>query len=222
MSSRIAELVLFYPLMLFSLSFHEAAHAWTANQFGDPTAKRLGRITLNPWPHMDIIGTLVLPVVAILTATPLIGWGKPVPVDWRNLKHPRQDNLWIAAAGPISNIILAVVLAGVIRAFLAGIPHLSPSALVPGQWGGTAVSVLLTLFQTGVFLNLALAIFNLIPIFPLDGGNIIRGLLSERGVALYDQIFSRYGMLLLMVLFFSGMLSYVLIPVDWVAGWLLP
>src|SRR3989338_11523300 len=127
-SAKFLEFIIFYPLLLFSLSVHEAAHAWTANRFGDPTARRLGRVTLNPIAHIDIIGTFLLPVMAIFTGTPLIGWGKPVPVNWRNLKNPLKDNLWIAAAGPISNIILAIAFSfafrGVMMWAVSQDPHL--------------------------------------------------------------------------------------------------
>jgi len=101
-------------ILILSLSFHEAAHAWTANRLGDPTAKLLGRLTFNPMAHIDVIGTLVFPAIAIYSGFPLIGWAKPVPVDMRNLKAPRRDFAIVAVAGPISNVILAVAFAAVL------------------------------------------------------------------------------------------------------------
>ena len=217
-SAKFLEFIIFYPLLLFSLSVHEAAHAWTANRFGDPTARRLGRVTLNPIAHIDIIGTFLLPVMAIFTGTPLIGWGKPVPVNWRNLKNPLKDNLWIAAAGPISNIILAIAFSFAFRGVMMWAVSQDPHLLIENAWMGDTFSVLREICIRGVILNLALAFFNLIPIFPLDGGNIVRGLLSFRALQTYDTIFARYGMFILLVLFFSGVLRYVFLPVLWIAG----
>ena len=108
MENRLFDLVLFYPLLLFCLSFHEAAHALIADKLGDDTARLMGRITLNPIPHMDLLGTVFLPLMALMTGAPLIGWGKPVPVNPYHFKDPRRGNLWVALAGPVSNFIFPI------------------------------------------------------------------------------------------------------------------
>jgi Zn-dependent protease len=212
-------LALFYPVFLFSLSCHEAAHAWTANRFGDPTARLMGRITVNPLPHMDIIGTAVLPIVAILTGAPLIGWGKPVPVNPYNLKNPRKDELWIAGFGPLSNVVLALLFAAAGR-FELFLLDAAGAENVRG-FAATAAGAIYTICHMGVQLNLALAVFNLIPIFPLDGGGVIRGLLPERLVHKYDMI-SRQSIFLLLILFATGVLKFIFIPVRILSQMLLP
>jgi len=221
MQSRIFELLLFYPVFLFSLSVHEAAHAWVANHFGDSTAKDLGRITVNPLPHMDIVGTAFLPILGILTGAPVIGWGKPVPVDPRNLQNERKDHLWIAAAGPISNIVLALGFTAFAWGLLYALPHFSEANLTQGTMTYTTISGLLAITKMGVILNLVLACFNLLPLFPLDGSAIVRGLLPERHVPLFES-FSRFGMWILLGLFITGLLKYLLFPVFLVSGFLLP
>ncbi len=221
MQSRIIDLVLFYPVFLFSLSCHEAAHGWVSEKFGDPTARMLGRISLSPFPHMDMIGTVFLPIFGILTGAPVIGWGKPVPVDPRYYPNMRKDSIWVAAVGPASNIFLAVCFALLAWALVMVLPNLPAARIVPGSFGATVISALYAICQMGVVLNLSLAIFNMIPIAPLDGATVIRGVLPENMLAAYDQ-FSRYGMMFLLLLFVTGLLRYIFIPVMLLANVLLP
>jgi len=222
MQSRIMDLILFYPLFLFSLSFHEAAHGYVADKLGDDTARLLGRVTLNPLPHLDIIGTVFLPIMGILTGAPVIGWGKPVPVNPYKLKGDmRKSYLWVSACGPISNFLLAVVFAGLTHILFWMIPSFPRSMLIPGSAGAHILSGIFAICQMGVILNLILAFFNLIPLPPLDGGGILRGLLPTSSLEAFDK-FSRYSFLILLALFVTGLLRYILVPVILVAGYLLP
>lgn len=222
MHNRILELVLFYPLFLFSLSFHEAAHAFVADKFGDPTARLLGRVSLSPFPHMDLIGTLLLPVVGILTGAPVIGWGKPVPVNPYNLKgESRRSNLWVAAAGPASNIVLALIFAGLAHLVVRVIPAAMVESVEAGSLTASVIGVVYLLLETGVVLNLMLAVFNMIPLSPLDGGSVIRGILPVAALPTFDN-FSRYSFLILLALFATGLLRYLALPVLIIAGHLLP
>ncbi|MFA4874166.1 MAG: site-2 protease family protein [bacterium] len=222
MQNRLMELVLFYPLFLFSLSFHESAHAYVADKFGDSTARLLGRVSLSPFPHMDLVGTFLLPVFGILTGAPIIGWGKPVPVNPYRLRGEiRRSSLWVAAAGPISNISLALCFAGLAHGFVKVISGIPTGSVMPGSWSATALGALYSIFETGVVLNLVLAFFNLLPLPPLDGGTVIRGLIPASSLESFDN-FSRYGFLILLVMFATGLLRYILFPVLLIAGYLLP
>lgn len=182
-------------MLVLSLSFHEAAHAWTANRLGDPTARLLGRLTLNPLAHVDWIGTVLFPVVALMSNFPLIGWAKPVPVNWRNLKSPRRDFAVVALAGPVSNLILAVTFAMVL-------------AVAPLEPGG----VLWDAVRQMVGLNVLLAVFNLLPVPPLDGGNILSGIVPEGTARLVDVI-RPWGFLILYALLFTGGFEAIIMPI---------
>ncbi|MCP5465031.1 MAG: site-2 protease family protein [Deltaproteobacteria bacterium] len=157
--TKILEVLVFMPGFLFSLSVHEAAHGFVAWRFGDSTAKDLGRVTVNPVPHIDVLGTLILPILGLFTGF-LFGWGKPVPVDYRNLKNVKRDGLYIAAAGPVSNMILAFGFAGLVH--LALINETVLLSVVSSFVYGLIVTGLVQF----VFLNLALCFFNLIPVQP--------------------------------------------------------
>ena len=219
MAERLPFLLIFYPVFLISLSCHEAAHAWMSNRFGDPTARLLGRISLNPLPHMDIIGTVFLPIFGILTGAPVIGCGKPVPVNPYNLRDPRKDELFISVMGPTSNIVLALVFAGLGRLVAHYFNNMPPESIM--AFPTEALGIAFTACYMGVRLNLALAIFNMIPLYPLDGGGVIRGLLPDNMVMAYDRI-ARQGMFLILILFVSGLLKFIFIPVQIVSRVLLP
>jgi Zn-dependent protease len=162
-----------FIILVASLSVHEAAHAWASNRLGDPTARQLGRLTLNPLAHIDLIGTVVFPLVAMFSGIPLIGWAKPVPVDMRYLKAPRRDFALVALAGPVSNVLLAAVLVTLIN--LQG-------GLVPDD-GVTRFGLVLYM---AAFTNLLLAAFNMLPVPPLDGGNVLAGLVPESAARLIE------------------------------------
>jgi Zn-dependent protease len=186
-----------FAVLLLSLSIHEAAHAWAADRLGDSTARLLGRLTINPVAHIDPIGTLLLPGIAILTGLPIIGWAKPVPVNLHQLRHPRRDFMYIAAAGPASNVLQALTIAVLARiAFPSGMEL---------DFAGR-------LLVYSVFLNLLLALFNLLPVPPLDGGNVIGGLLPERIASAYDRLVRPWGFVLLYVILLSGLFAAVIVP----------
>lgn len=190
-----------FLILVVSLSVHEAAHAWTADRLGDPTARLLGRLTLNPFKHIDLIGTVIFPLLAVYSGLPLIGWAKPVPVNMRNLRHPRRDFAGVALAGPVSNLLLAVV--GVIILRLLPLPAV--------QADGTASLMTEFLFRF-ISLNVLLAVFNMLPVPPLDGGNVLAGLVPEPIARLIDQM-RPYGFLILYALMFSGILFQLTTPI---------
>ena len=191
-------------MLIASLSVHEAAHAWAADRLGDPTARHLGRLSLNPAVHVDPIGTLLFPAIAIMTNLPLIGWAKPVPVDPRYLKHPTRDFALIAAAGPASNLAMAVI-GAVIFAML-------PTA-APGDIAGRMVaSAPREIFFVFTYLNVMLAVFNMIPVPPLDGGNVLLGVLPPAGARIVEQL-RPYGFILLYALMLTGVLGKFVWPI---------
>jgi Zn-dependent protease len=185
------------------LTVHEAAHAWAADRLGDSTARGLGRLSLNPAVHIDPIGTLLFPLLAILANLPLIGWAKPVPVNMAALGPAfRQKFMVIAAAGPVSNLVLAVSAALGLR-------------VIGGDNAASAV------LELAIFVNVLLAVFNMVPVPPLDGGNVLAGLLTGPMARAYDGL-RPYGFVILYGLMLSGMLSTVVSPAASVLlGWLL-
>mgnify|MGYP001566748232 CR=1 FL=1 len=185
---------IFFIVLLFSLTVHEMAHAFTADRLGDPTARLLGRISLNPLVHADPIGTVLFPLLSLVTNAPLIGWAKPVPVDIRQLRHHRRDFMLVAAAGPASNLLIAVV-----ASILLAVMPISPQTL-----GETNVSVPIAAILSQLMrLNVLLAVFNMLPIPPLDGGNVLSGLLP-RPMARQFNLIRPYGFLLLYALLLTG------------------
>ena len=183
--------------MLASLTVHEWAHAWTADRLGDPTARMLGRVSFNPIVHIDPIGTVVLPLVGMLTAGIVFGWAKPVPVNVSRLGSPKRDFMIVAAAGPASNIVLAIGAAIVF--------HAMGAHEILGTVVGRAI-------YFAVSINVLLAVFNMLPVPPLDGGNVLAGLLPDSFAPLI-QMLRQFGFLILLALIFSGVLTTVVAPV---------
>jgi Zn-dependent protease len=192
-----------FIVLVFSLSVHEAAHAWSADRLGDPTARRLGRVSLNPAVHVDPIGTIVFPLLAMVSNVPLIGWAKPVPVGVQNLRgNWRQKYMLIAAAGPASNLVLAALAAVVLRVLTGG----SPLEVVAGPAE--------RLLFNAVTLNVLLALFNMVPVPPLDGGNVLAGLLQGTAAEMLDRV-RPYGFIIIYVLLLSGILWTVIDPIAY-------
>ncbi len=181
---------------LFAITCHEVSHGYVAYKFGDNTARSLGRLTLNPLKHLDILGTLMVFLVGI-------GWAKPVPVDFRNLKNPKRDMIWVAAAGPVTNFLLAITSAILLRGI----------ALI--DLGATTfffLKPISLMLAFSVYINLLLGLFNLIPVPPLDGGRVVVGILPYKLAAAYSRI-EPYGMIIIIVLvFFTNIFSYVIAP----------
>jgi Zn-dependent protease len=180
-------IVLVAPVIIFSLTVHEFSHAWMANRFGDPTAKNMGRLSLNPLAHLDLFG-----LVMLFVSNFRFGWAKPVPVNPYNLRNQRHDDFWISAAGPLSNLSLALIAGMIFRA-------MNRTEML-GQ-----VSGLDWMIFYGITINVSLAVFNLLPIFPLDGSHILRNILPEEYGPTIDRI-EQFSPVILMVLIFSGFL----------------
>jgi Zn-dependent protease len=204
----IVSVVFQFIAFLFAISVHESAHAWTANRCGDPTARMLGRITLNPAKHIDPVGTLLMPLIAMFTGFPVIGWAKPTPVDPRNFKRPVADDILTSVAGPVSNFLVA----GITVVFMFLIARTSaeghdlvrtlPMTYQLGIAGAGSNSILApaTLFLYELMLiNIVLAVFNLIPVPPLDGSHVLRHFLPETIRRAYDTI-GIFGLLALVYL----------------------
>ena len=199
---NVAQVFIAFTVLLFSLTVHEMAHAWTADRFGDPTARLLGRVSLNPLVHADPIGTILFPLIAMVSGAPLIGWAKPVPVTIGRLQSPRRDYVLVAAAGPASNLVLALA-----SALLLAVLPVSPLHAGEPNVSAPVAAIL----SQAMRLNVLLAIFNMIPIPPLDGGNVLSGLLPARFAASFNYV-RPYGFLLLYALILSGGFDYLVVP----------
>jgi Zn-dependent protease len=200
---NLAQAFIAFSVLLFSLTVHESAHAWTADRLGDPTARLLGRVSFNPLVHADLIGTILFPLLGLVGGVPLIGWAKPVPVNVRRLRRHRRDYVLVAAAGPVSNLLLALV-ASTLQAILP----VSPVIIGQPNVSAPVASMLTNTVQT----NVLLAVFNLLPIPPLDGGNVIGGILPQRLAHRYDSLLRPYGFILLYALMLTRGFDYLVIP----------
>ncbi len=193
-------------VLLFAICVHESAHAWMANRLGDPTAKMLGRVSLNPLVHIDPFGTILMPLILIVLGFPPFGWAKPTPVDNRNFKNPVKDDIMTAVAGPVSNFLTAF-LAVII---LAVIWHGSNTAIGSQTRSTDIAEPLAKLFYDAMWINVVLAVFNLIPLPPLDGSHVIRHFLSYNALRVYDRI--GYGGLIVF-LFILPMIGFNLVGI---------
>jgi len=187
--------------VLFAVTLHEVAHGWMARRHGDHTAEKLGRLSLNPIKHIDPVGTVLVPILMMMFSPFIFGWAKPVPVSFRNLNNPKRDMVWVAVAGPLANIAMGIFWALVYK--LTYTSGLAPS--IAGEW-------LLSMARIGIIINALLAAFNLLPIPPLDGGRVLRGLASE-SVGYYLDRIEPFGLIILVVLLVSGVLQVLVGPV---------
>ncbi|MCH9798910.1 MAG: site-2 protease family protein [Methylophilaceae bacterium] len=183
--------------IIFAITVHEASHGYAAKHFGDLTAEKMGRITLNPIKHIDPIGTILLPALTLMLGGILFGWAKPVPVNFANLNNPKKDMLWVAAAGPASNFIMAIFWVLVLK-YSASAPEV-------------AAFFLLEMSKVGIMINLVLMVLNLLPLPPLDGGRIAVSLLPMDLAMKFSQI-ERYGFIILIALLFTGILGEIISP----------
>src|SRR5271166_1678768 len=180
-------------VLLFAICVHESAHAWMANRLGDPTAKMLGRISLNPIVHIDPFGTIIMPLLLILVGFPPFGWAKPTPVDTRNFKNLMRDDILTAVAGPVSNFLTALL--SVVA--LAIVVHGSNSGIGQGFRGADVATPLEQLFSFAILINVVLGVFNLIPLPPLDGSHVIRHFLPYETLKIYDRV-GYFGLVIVM------------------------
>lgn len=200
MNEQILQYIIMIPPLLLALTLHEYAHGWVAWRLGDPTAKSMGRLTLNPISHLDPVGTLAFIFLRF-------GWAKPVPVNASYFKNPMKGMLWVAIAGPATNLLLAVISALLYKMTIVLVSGMETTGLLLA-----VVSPLLGMLYTSVWINLVLCIFNLLPIPPLDGGRIITGLLPPTMAHSYMKI-ERYGFIILIILLFTGIIGGLIWPV---------
>ncbi|AYF43354.1 peptidase, M50 family [Halobacteriovorax sp. BALOs_7] len=197
----INKLTLALPGFLLAISFHEFGHGWMAKRYGDDTADRLGRLTLNPAPHIDLVGTVIFPLVAIFAGWIPFGWAKPVPVDVRRFKNIKSGLFWVSFAGPGANLLLMVF-----SALLFGMVY----AYVPATF--SLKSQFIQMLEYSVMINVVLAVFNLIPFPPLDGSKMVAAYLDYNTARKYEEL-QRFSFVFILVLWFTPILGYVIRPV---------
>ncbi len=191
----IQTLLIYAIPVLFAITVHEAAHGWVASLLGDHSARMMGRVTLNPIKHVDLVGTIIVPAFLYFTAGFIFGWAKPVPVNFRALRSPKKDMLWVAIAGPMSNFIMATLWLIVIFVAI-----------------NTGSQFMADMAQVGIQINLLLAVLNLLPLPPLDGGRVVSSLLPSKFAYQYDQL-EPYGLFILLGLLFLGVFQTVILPI---------
>lgn len=205
------EILIQVVVLLFAVSFHESAHGWVAMKCGDNTARDLGRITMNPLKHLDPIGSLFFPAMLAFSGLPVFGWARPVPVSLRGVPNPRRANLLVSAAGPLSNLLLAVLFAGAVEL----VKRLHSFEADPG-----IVRPLFIIAASSVLVNVSLAVFNLFPIPPLDGFGVVESLAPPSAIPAILWL-RRFGFIILIVMMFTGVLGFFMRPVQQlVLAWL--
>jgi len=199
--SLLEKIIVWAIPVVFAITVHEVAHGWVANYLGDPTAKSLGRLTLNPIKHIDPIGTVALPLILVYLGGFIFGWAKPVPVTWQNLRSPRRDMAIVAAAGPVANLIMMILWA-----------VLAKVLLTIDQTPGPLLQFVLVMCSIGIIINIILMVLNLLPLLPLDGGRVVTSLLPPRLAMLYSRL-EPFGLIVILVLLVTGVLANILMPV---------
>ena len=205
-----------FPILI-AIVFHELSHGFAANKLGDPTAKMMGRLTLNPIAHIDPIGTILMPLMLIVLTNGqfVFGYAKPVPINPANFKNPKRDMAISAAAGPVMNILLAFGSIIILKLIIVPLSLVLPEAVT-----STILAPLLMIFQSSVVINVVLAVFNMIPIPPLDGGRVLTGFLPHRQAAAFSKI-EPYGFIIVIFLIATGIASYFVMPlVNLILGFL--
>ncbi len=197
----IQKLAIFVLPMVFAITVHEAAHGWVAKRLGDRTAEMLGRVTLNPLKHIDPVGTILVPLGLYLLTGFMFGWAKPVPVNWRNLNHPKRDMGYVALAGPAANLLMALIWAVLIYLGVLGYERFA--------W---VAEPLIFMGVAGVLINSILMALNLLPILPLDGGRVLYSLLPPKQAQVYSRMES-FGLFVVVGLMVTGLLGAILWPV---------
>ena len=219
----VGNLILYLVALIFSLSFHESAHAWTSDRFGDSTARLLGRVSLNPRTHVDPIGTLVFPIIGFITGFPLLGFAVPTPVDPSRWRDKVKAEIAVSAAGPISNFLLATAVFAIIKTLLVtgvlqpGYGSIFFNLVMPAEGQSFLLEPVAKLLSIMLVLNLSLGLFNLVPIPPLDGSHVLEVLLPYEMAQAYAQI-KPFGMWVLMALVYVGALSFIFWPIRFVAS----